>query len=154
MVHRIDCSCRGENERCFKCDGRGWYEDQDPDRPITLAELRHGERSANGFTTSDSKLIESKQGFEPKHRRIVLDNPVASNFVSPKRIPKLRQMALRQSHTKASGKEPKNSIVVLLYKKKAFVCKYDPDFLMGMDDTVLAGKFLARLLSLKQGRFL
>lgn len=31
---RVDCSCGGQNERCFKCDGRGWYDDRDDQDPL------------------------------------------------------------------------------------------------------------------------
>ncbi|WP_018990889.1 hypothetical protein [Aromatoleum toluclasticum] len=32
---RVNCSCGGENERCFKCDGRGYYDDRDDRAPLT-----------------------------------------------------------------------------------------------------------------------
>ncbi|BAL23670.1 hypothetical protein AZKH_1348 [Azoarcus sp. KH32C] len=42
---RIQCSCGGENERCYKCDGRGWY-NEDDDRDL-LKEVRSGVPSYN-----------------------------------------------------------------------------------------------------------
>lgn len=36
---RVECSCGGENEKCFKCDGRGWYDDCDDRDPLKDAAL-------------------------------------------------------------------------------------------------------------------
>lgn len=36
-MERIPCSCAGENERCFRCDGRGWYEREARENSIRLA---------------------------------------------------------------------------------------------------------------------
>lgn len=169
-MSRIACSCGGENERCYKCDGRGWYEDQDPDRPLKLSmaplPTRTQPKSKSKVSPSLKKPSEATKpknpsavrvsapstGSKSKRRRIVLDNPPPPPLVPRERLPKRNRPSVPPDARTRGKDEVKH--VVLIYKDTEFACTYDPISLQGAEDIGLAGEFLTRLCLLEHGRFL
>ncbi len=168
-MERIPCSCGGENERCYKCDGRGWYEDRDPDSPLRLSlaplpapstrKPRAAKRTKKPSSSTQPKNSNASvvatmphTVSTPKRRRIVLDNPLPPPLIPPERMPK----RLRAYARPADERPRKGAVrhVVLIYKDIEFACTYDPTSLQGAQDTEVAAEFLARLFLLERGRFL
>lgn len=109
---RIECSCGGENERCYKCDGRGWYGNADPDKPLQLP--RQNNSTSVTATTNDTKRPQGKR------RRIFLDNPLPPRAIPPER---------RQKYGTVDNLQPQKPIgprtrVSLLLDDQEFACSY------------------------------
>lgn len=166
-MERIPCSCGGENERCYKCDGRGWYEDRDADLPLSLAPLptptkrnksRTAKRTSEQGTTTQGESrrasIEQppRHQSKPKHRQIILDNPPPPPLLPPERRPKRN----RWKNDKAGEKSIKaeKTHIVLIYGETEFACTYDPKSLQGREDVDVATEFLESLYLLGNGTFL
>lgn len=148
-VDRITCSCGGENERCFKCDGRGWYEDPEHDRLVDALKQKERLQWTYQVTIAHRAPAKPVEESTSKHRRILLDNPLPPRKVPPERMQK-RDVRLVLKSKKSKKSKAAKMQVSLLCGADDFRCTFDTRTVNERAICSLAGKFLARMTLIKK----
>lgn len=97
----VECSCKGENENCFKCSGSGKYDPEEDARDIL--------KGSSGRVTS-IRVVAAPSPAKPKTKKWTLgtDQPLQQT-VPPERKPKLPTQT-PPSTSSARGKEPGKAV--------------------------------------------
>lgn len=153
MKERILCSCGGENDRCYRCGGSGWYEEHDPDRPLKLPGVAYPTLSTKNVRSES----EAKRASKDSRRRIVLSTDPLPPNGNPDTRPKRPIKTLPPEKllpARADTYKPQWEVRRLRFRKNAFNCRFDAKRIKASELPLLAGKALARLLKDTDGAFL
>lgn len=146
MKERILCSCGGENERCYRCGGSGWYEERDPDRPLKVPGADYA-----AIQTKRSRLpkVRSKRKKVRPRNQAALDQGPLPPGRDPDILPKRPRMAIPPGQTQPLPSGPYQAqwrVFRLRYEGNCFNCRFDAKRVLPAQVVSVAGKMLARLL--------
>lgn len=145
-MERIPCSCGGENERCFRCDGRGWYEPEGWQQYMSLTPVHQPVH----------------QPVQPPIRRqigtrkiIVLENnPLPPPFFPAERRPKRPVITkVKSSPMRSDKKQSFKKVFLRLGSRKTFECFYLDGVINSENVSAIAAKFIEQVNQLDKDLF-
>lgn len=144
-MERIPCSCGGENERCFRCDGRGWYEPeaQQSISPTPVHQpVQYPVQQPIRRQTGTRKII------------ILEDNPLPPPFFPAERRPKRPVITkVKPSPMRLDKKQAFRNVFLRLGPRKAFECSYLEGVINSENVSAIAIKFIDQFNQLSKDFF-
>lgn len=145
-MERIPCSCGGENERCFRCDGRGWYEPEGAQQSMSPTPVhqpvQYPVQQPSRRQTGTRKII------------VLEDNPLPPPFFPAERRPKRPVITKVKSSLKRLDKKKSfRNVFLRLGPRKAFECSYPEGVINSENVSVIAIKFIEQFNQLNKDFF-